>query len=48
MDRYKELDAKTISHILNVLAFSDKVVEKSYVPTKEKLSRIELVVSSKI
>ena len=48
MERYKELDAKTISHTLNVLAFSGKAVENSFVPTKEMLNRIELVVSSKI
>ena len=46
MDNYKSLDAKTISHTLSVLAFSDKLVDKVFTPTTEMLSRLELAVST--
>ena len=46
MDNYKSLDAKTISHVLSVFAFSDKLIENTFTPTTEMLNRLELAVST--
>ena len=46
MDNYKSLDAKTIAHVLNVFAFSDKLIENTFTPTIEMLNRLELLVST--
>ena len=48
MDNHKFLDSKTISHILSVFAFSDKLIDKTFTPTIDMLNRLELSVSTNL
>jgi len=46
LSNYKELDSRSLSQTLSVIAYSDEEVKRSYVPTNEVLRQIESVIKA--
>ena len=46
IDNYKNLDPKSLSRTLSVFAFSDSEAKRSFAPTQDMLSKIELMINT--